>query len=326
MLNNSFVKKYIPWTITLVAIYLTFRNISWLEFFSHARNANPLYLLLALFLTAFSYVLRTFRWQLSIPSKAPSFLAAYRALILGFFYNNVLPARAGEFIRAVLGARVFNQSRTLIFASVALERIVDGLSISLFFIIFANNLGDSSTSHIFNLVALGFLLAAIGAITVLLARSWISIGLTFIEKKLGKSSITFVIERLHLFLDGLKPLTKLNKLIPIISWSLVIWFMEIFVFYFVGAAYGANLSIGKSVLFLVAVNFSGLIPAAPGGLGVIEAAGTAALLSIGVPKELALILVLSQHTMQYIVTGFQGVYFSFKADATETAAIEASAA
>ena len=57
---------------------------------------------------------------------------------------------------------------------------------------------------------------------------------------------------------------------------------------------------------MVAVNFSSLIPSAPGGIGVIEAVASAALVSIGVPRELALVMVLTQHVIQYIVVCIPG--------------------
>ena len=55
------------------------------------------------------------------------------------------------------------------------------------------------------------------------------------------------------------------------------------------------------VIFLVTVNFSSLIPAAPGGIGVIEAVTKAVLVSVGVDPELALALVITQHVMQYLM-------------------------
>ena len=65
------------------------------------------------------------------------------------------------------------------------------------------------------------------------------------------------------------------------------------------------------MLFLVAVNFSSLIPSAPGAIGVIEAVTTAVLMSLGVEKEHALSMVLTQHAIQYLVVGLPGVVMLF---------------
>ena len=74
----------------------------------------------------------------------------------------------------------------------------------------------------------------------------------------------------------------------------------------VSRAYGESLTLPLCVVFMVAVNFSSLIPAAPGGIGVIEAAGTAVLVSVGVEREHALTMVLTQHVIQYLVVGIPG--------------------
>lgn len=62
-------------------------------------------------------------------------------------------------------------------------------------------------------------------------------------------------------------------------------------------------------MFLVAVNFSSLIPAAPGGFGVIELVAKSVLMSVGVASsEQALCMVLMQHVIQYAVIGIPGAF------------------
>ena len=73
-------------------------------------------------------------------------------------------------------------------------------------------------------------------------------------------------------------------------------------------AFQAPIDISGVVLFMVAVNFSSLVPAAPGGIGVIEMVGSLALSSIGIDREHALSMVLTQHAMQYLIVGIPGAY------------------
>jgi uncharacterized membrane protein YbhN (UPF0104 family) len=89
----------------------------------------------------------------------------------------------------------------------------------------------------------------------------------------------------------------------------VIWLVELGVFYSVSCAFSNPLSLSTTVLFLVAVNFSSLVPAAPGGFGVIELVAKKVLLSVGVASgELALSMVLTQHMIQYAVVGVPGAF------------------
>jgi uncharacterized membrane protein YbhN (UPF0104 family) len=77
----------------------------------------------------------------------------------------------------------------------------------------------------------------------------------------------------------------------------------------VSKAFGGDLLLSGTVLFLVAVNFSSLIPAAPGGFGVIELIAKSVLVSAGVASpELALSMVLAQHIIQYLVIGVPGAF------------------
>jgi uncharacterized membrane protein YbhN (UPF0104 family) len=85
--------------------------------------------------------------------------------------------------------------------------------------------------------------------------------------------------------------------------------VELAVYWQVSSAFHQPLELPKCVLFMVAVNFSSLIPAAPGGLGVIEAAATAVLVSVGLEHEKALTMVLTQHVLQYLVVGIPGIFF-----------------
>jgi dolichyl-phosphate beta-glucosyltransferase len=87
-------------------------------------------------------------------------------------------------------------------------------------------------------------------------------------------------------------------MVPITLYSISVWFVELFVYWLVANAYGQSLSLGALGLFLAAVNFSSLIPAAPGGIGVIEAAATFALVQIGIQRETALVMVATQHLIQ----------------------------
>jgi uncharacterized membrane protein YbhN (UPF0104 family) len=74
-------------------------------------------------------------------------------------------------------------------------------------------------------------------------------------------------------------------------------------------AFGGSITLSGTVLFLVAVNFSSLIPAAPGGFGVIELIAKSVLVSAGVASpELALSMVLAQHVIQYAVIGIPGAF------------------
>lgn len=300
------VKIVLPWLITVTALYIAFRGIDWQVLLSHLGEAKGVWIAAAVFCTVLSYMLRSRRWQYLFTKPTVSYVSATKVLILGFFMNNVLPARAGELVRAHLGARVTGESRTLVLATIASERLIDGLTLSLFFVVFSISAGDERLSEDFFLVACAFAMVAVAVLTALFFRGYL---FSFAERchlRFDTTASKYAFERFQIFVNGLSPLFSRSKILLIILWSVAIWSVELMVYRSISLAYNADLPLSYVVLFLVAVNFSSLIPSAPGGIGVIEAVGSQVLASVGVPRELALTMVITQHAIQYLVVGIPG--------------------
>lgn len=299
-------KKAAPWAITFGALYFAFKDVNWELLRSHIGSADRWLLLCTVGMTVLSYIFRGRRWMYLFPECKLSFGDSTRVLTLGFFFNNVLPARAGEFVRAHLGAQLTGQSRALLLATIASERLVDGLAISLLFVLFAFGVGDHNLSQNLFYVAAGFAAVAIGVIITIALRAPIFRLVMKLQKRFNSKRFAYLLDKIAVFIDGLSPLCAWDKLPMIVLWSLVIWWNELFVFYLISHAYGAYLSLAQAVLMMVAVSFSSLIPGAPGGIGVIEMIASSALVSIGIPRELALSMVLTQHVIQYLVVCIPG--------------------
>jgi uncharacterized protein (TIRG00374 family) len=307
------LKKTLPWIITIAALYLAFRGVEWDLLWGHISGAKIEYLFAALILTIASYWLRAARWPLLFPDVTLPLLSSWKVLVLGFFMNNILPARAGELIRAHLGAKVIGCGRTLVLATVASERLADGLTISLFFVLIIGFLGrgnlDPAIADNLMYVAYLFAAVAVGVIVVLSLRNQLVAILDKVASRLNRRSSTYALSRIQMFIDGLSPLRNPSRATRIALWSVVIWGVELGAFAAVSKAFGGGLSLSGTVLFLVAVNFSSLIPAAPGGFGVIELIAKSVLVSAGVASpELALTMVLAQHVIQYAVIGVPGAF------------------
>jgi uncharacterized protein (TIRG00374 family) len=312
-MKRTIAKKLLPWLVTLGALYLAFRGVEWEQLWSHIRSARIEWIVVAILLTILSYWLRAARWPLLFPSVTFPLLSSWKVLVLGFFMNNILPARAGEIVRAHLGAKVLGKPGTLVLATVASERLADGLTISIMFASIVGFFGRGKLDPDIakNLLYVSYLFAAvaIGVIAVLSMKNTLfAIFERFLEKSDGKAS-KYAISRLQIFIDGLSPLRTPRKALWIACWSAVIWAVELGAFTAVTRAFGSSMPITGVVIFLVAVNFSSLIPAAPGGFGVIELIAKSVLVSVGVDSdELALSMVLAQHIIQYAVIGVPGAF------------------
>src|SRR5262249_17747352 len=88
----------------------------------------------AVFVTVLTLFIRVWRWQYLLqPVKSMRTLHLCSATAIGFMANMLLPARAGEVVRAHIIGRKEQVSTLASFATIVVERVLDLLSILLLF-------------------------------------------------------------------------------------------------------------------------------------------------------------------------------------------------
>src|SRR3954465_13394356 len=118
--------------VVLLALFL--RNANLHDVWAEVTRARPELMLLAVGMTAMTYLFRAVRWQyLLSPIGRVSLANALRMTVIGFAASAVLPARAGEVLRPWLLARKEGLSATAAFATIILERVLDTVMVLLFF-------------------------------------------------------------------------------------------------------------------------------------------------------------------------------------------------
>src|SRR6185503_20145736 len=145
---------------------------------------------------------RTVRWQwLLKPLGEVAFWPACRALVIGITGNTVLPARAGEFLRAYVLGRSTGLSKTGIFATLVVERIFDGLTVLLVLLAMIV-LGEQNEKWQFIgiLGAIFFVGVTIGLIVFMVKRHWAD---ALVNKLLPHQLAKQVLDLLDGFSSGL---------------------------------------------------------------------------------------------------------------------------
>ena len=111
--------------IALVALYYILREVSLDELIRSFRNIRFGYFLPAVVLLFLSYWARAYRWKaLLLPFKKVSVNEVYFTMMTGFL-GNVLPLRAGDFIRAYILSRKQGISVPGILATILMEFFFD---------------------------------------------------------------------------------------------------------------------------------------------------------------------------------------------------------
>lgn len=128
--NRSWIRRYINYGLTLILtivfLYIAFKDVNFgevLEITSHASIIWIIILILSLYL---SHFLRALRWKVILRSVKPEVKLKYLfgALMVGYGVNCVVP-RLGEITRSVLLGRWETLSRSNMFGTVILERVID---------------------------------------------------------------------------------------------------------------------------------------------------------------------------------------------------------
>lgn len=113
--------------VAVFFLWLFFRSVEdWGEIWEALRTAKYGYVLLAAVLALVQYIFRTYRWYYLLHDiKKISFFGLFSPMMIGFMANCLLPARAGEFIRAYLLSEKENVKLSASLASIVVDRMFD---------------------------------------------------------------------------------------------------------------------------------------------------------------------------------------------------------
>lgn len=108
-------------------LWLFFRSIdNWGEIGTALLTAKYVYILPSIVFVLITYVFRTFRWYYLLHDiKRIRFSRLLSPMLIGFMANCLLPARAGEFIRAYLISEKEGIKLTASLASLVVDRMFD---------------------------------------------------------------------------------------------------------------------------------------------------------------------------------------------------------
>lgn len=308
--------KAAGFVLTFVFLGLVFWKTDFVELGQAFRTANYAYLAPAALCTLVSYLLRTARWgRILAPTKRVPVLQLFPVLMIGFMANNVLPARLGELVRAYTLGRKERISRSLSFATILLERLLDGLTLVAFLALLSFVLPLPGWGfEIAYFASAVFLAAVIGVLVLLfeghLAQRVIALALRPLPRELASK----LLQRADSFILGLDALRKKRTVLLLLAFSFVIWSVEAGFYFLVLRGFSPSLAPASAllaaVLMLVVVNLGIMLPSAPGYVGTFQFFAVLALGTFAIQRELALSVAIVAHGVQYLlVTGLGLAFF-----------------
>ena len=295
--------------LALLCLALAFRGVDFRELWSALTQADYLWLIPAMVVVSVSMIFRVFRWQcLLSPMKRIGFWDLFSAISICFMANNVLPARSGEFIRAMLVGKKHGLSVSAVLATVVLERISDALCVmELFlFLIFSLTISPEMKRLALVLVA-GYL----GILALLVAARIYPAAVEGAAHRL----LVRISPRLALrvrgvvasFVQGLNVLKDGSQVALIVVYSVFVWGGILVTYYFINRAFGVRgLGLSGYTLLLSMLALAVMVPS-PGYMGSFQLGYKKALTVFGHAANTALACGWVAWGSQYIFINLVGV-------------------
>lgn len=299
---RSTVARIAVWTglvVSAVFAYLALRGARLDEVWASLEASDYEWTVPALAVMTCAFFIRALRWQvLFAPARRPPFRIVASALYVGYFFNNILPARAGDAASILALNRRARTPVAEATGTLVVERAFDLLSLLLLLFVSLPWLPDLSWVRAAGLLA-GGLFLAVGLVVIALAafgeRPFLFAG-RHLERIRFLKDLGIGEASANLF-RGLHGLRRpwaglLSFLLTTLSWLVLA-----VGFWLVTVAFDLRLSYGAGLLVVIAVGLGMVLPSSPAALGVFEAATVVALAAYGIPDSEAVSFALVLHAL-----------------------------
>ena len=285
--------------VTVLLCYIAVRDVRLTETWNALSRSQLIWLAPAFIVFALSIFVRALRWRMLFePAHRPGTKAATRALLVGYLFNNLLPARAGEAARIVQLHKEARVPRAEALATVVVERIFD--VVSLLLLLFAALPWLPSVTWFRQAAILAGVVAVIVVVMV--------VGLAIFGDRpirtlvrplrfLPAERVEFAVQNIT---RGLVAMRRPVVALGAFAATIVSWLVMGVSFWLLMRGFGFGIDASAALLVLVTVNLTMIVPSGPAALGVFEAGTVVALHAYQVPQSEALSYALVLHMLNFL--------------------------
>ena len=303
--------------ISAVCLWLAMHDVRLPEVWAALGQANYLGFAALVALTLLGFWIRAFRWRWLLSTPKPLGIGSlYSATMIGFMANNLLPLRLGEFVRAWALGRREAISKTTVFATVVVERVVDMITLIAIFgvTMLIHPIGEGTDAG--QLVRHGATVMVVGAAGLTLfaillewqpqrARALVAWVTRSLPARLGRR----VAAMLDHFIDGLSLFRDLPRLLWVFLLSFVMF--GVFALCLTASMWAFHLAAPwyAGLVMLVVTAIGIMVPAAPGYIGTLNVACKVGLGLFGIGSELSVPFSWFFWAGQWLPVTLVGFYF-----------------
>lgn len=309
--------------LSLLLLGWALRDVSVSEVVHRIRTADLLLLTLAVVVSLGGLWIRALRWGVLLTPIAPRlpFRPRLAATFIGFAVNNLLPARMGEFARALSLSKLTTVGAAPAFAALIVERLFD--SIILFVLLFAAMAAPGFPEDVVIAgvevgaaalrVTVVILIAILGLFAAVLrprtAGRVVHFGARLLTARLREPFVG----AMRAFAAGLDVLRNPRLLVVSLFLAAVQWLFLAFSFVLGFLAFAIeDVPFAAAVFLQSLISLAVAIPSTPGFFGPFEAAAREGLSLWNVPGEQAISFAIGFHIAGFLPVTLIGVYYIWR--------------
>ncbi len=306
------LRVWLGFGISLVFLFFAFRGQDYGEIWQALQDAEYRWVLPSLVAYFIGVYLRSARWRylLRSVSDVPT-RSLFPVVVIGYLANNVLPLRAGELVRSYALSVRFGVRKTTALATIAVERLFDGLTMLLFMLIASLSISVTGRLQIVTLSASAIFGVILTVLVLFVAipglREWsVRMVVRWLPGRVGPR----VEEMALAFFSGLGILRQRSDLARVGGLSVLAWLCEASMYLLIAQGFDLNISPLAVLMVTAAANLATLVPSSPGYVGPFEWGVSLVLVgALGKTEELALSYAIAVHAALYFPVVLLGLFF-----------------
>ena len=309
--RQSPFRRIIRWVlaISLAAglLWWSVRGTDWRDVGATLSAARWSLIALACAIGSGSFFLRALRWRVLLSARERlGAVTVFCATMAGYLCNNLLPGRAGEFVRSVMISRRSSLSKTYVLTTTLTERLTDAIVLVIVSRLLLITM-EQKPAWMGRASTLAFTLGVLGASLV--------VGLRFFHEFIRRVLAALPLParfnvRLAGWLDqvvlGFSALDHFGRAASFCGLTLSIWMVDAVSSMVTAHALGLTLSFPLAILLITALGLGSALPSTPGAVGIFQAVAITVLVPFGFTREEALAYILVAQAASYLVVALWG--------------------
>ncbi len=324
---GKYVKFIVLFLFAAFIFWFFGRNLDWQLVSSSLRRADPWYLIYAVLIICFGYLLRAIRWRVLLEPITPSSLKELFATTTVGFAAIFLIGRAGEIVRPMwLPMRDRRVRPSAAIVTLGLERIFDLAALACFFAVnllwFTPPAGRESDFHYVATVGYALLGAvALGFATLIVYQRISSRLIAWVERITDRPFIPRRLRRIFLSIleklsGALAILRDWREMALVSFWSFTLWLAISIPTWLVLLAFDMPFTFSDSLVIMGVAAVSSVVPTPGGAAGAFHTATAASILFLrpDTRYEDAAAVSIAMHLVYFAPALVFGLYYFLHGD------------